>query len=295
MLVAVLFAAQMAAARPPECGTSEDLRGTNVWERAKHPELRRYCDLLASGASKLAAGATLAREVVGIADEADRLMPGHAAPLALRGRALAHLGQFPEAYASFVEARKRDPRAVDDPSALYAFARSAARTGHEDEARGAFRALLPRAAGLLPYQRGPAYVEAAVLAMARGPAGLEEAIAIFRQARREAVDVVQALATLGLALALERSGATDESRATLDDRARALARSLTAGARARDWLGPHAAEADAMAAVGLAGTDDVAARAAWKRYLDGAGKTPWVEQATAAMNGPAKKKGRGHR
>lgn len=294
MLVAVLFVAQMAAARPPECGTSEDLRGTNVWERAKHPELRRYCDLLASGASKLAAGATLAREVVGIADEADRLMPGHGAPLTLRGRALAHLGRFPEAYAAFAEARKRDARAVDAPAALYAFARSASRSGHEDEARDAFRALLPRTAGLLGYERGPAYVEAAVLAMARGPAGLDEAIAIFRQARREAVDTMQALATLGLTLALARSGATEESRATLDDRARALARSLTSDARARDWFGPHAAEADAMAAVGLAGTDDAAAREAWKRYADGAGRTPWIEQAKAALAAPVKK-GRGKR
>src|SRR5215471_13740541 len=89
----ILILAQVgtAATRPPECGASEGLKDVNVWERVKHPELRKYCDLIASGASKLAGTDVLARDVLAVADEAEKVMPGKAAPLALRGRALAKL------------------------------------------------------------------------------------------------------------------------------------------------------------------------------------------------------------
>src|SRR5690349_15749949 len=116
-----------AAGRPLECAALDAGGVGNVWERAKAPETRRYCDLLASGAAKLAGGAGGAREALAIADEAEHVAPGHAAPSVLRGRALSRLGLWADALAALERARDRDPRALDDPPALLAWARVLAR------------------------------------------------------------------------------------------------------------------------------------------------------------------------
>jgi tetratricopeptide (TPR) repeat protein len=288
VLPAILLVAQLSlgAGRPPECGVGGNLRGTNIWERAKHPELRRYCDLLATGTSKLVSPAT-AGDALREADEADAVMRGHAAPLVLKGRALAKLGRFTEAYAAFGEAKRRDARALDDPAALLAFARSAARSGHAPEALAAFRSLLPRADGLSSSERAPAYVEAAIQAMnasTRAASSLDDAIAMLRQARREATDALQPIATLALALALDRQGAHDEARAVLDDRARAAARSVAREATVTALLGPLAYEAQAMAALGLEGTDASASQAAWQAFVAAAPQSPWLEHAKSHLS-----------
>src|SRR6187455_3218244 len=82
-------------ARPTECGVSEGYRAANAWERAKEPNLRRYCDLLASGTAKLVGpgSSILMKEVPQIADEADKLLPNRAAPSVLKGRAYLRLGR----------------------------------------------------------------------------------------------------------------------------------------------------------------------------------------------------------
>lgn len=279
ILLTQLTAAPMMST---ECGV-EGRERANVWERAKHPELRRYCDLLASGAAKLASGGAMAREVVGIAEEADKVLAGRAAPMVLRGRALTRLGRFGEAYDAFTEAKKRDVNAVEDPVALLSYARSAARSNHADDGRIAFRALLPRATALPASERGLVYLEAGLLSMARGAAGLDDAIVALRQARREAQDYAGSLSTLALALALDRAGNKDEARAVLDERARNDAKGVTNDNRARDALGPLSAEADAMAGYGLEGTDALLAKAAWTRYVDGAPGGPWAEHAKAHL------------
>ena len=297
MLPAIFLVAQLslAAGRPAECGTDGNLRGTNIWERAKHPELRHYCDLLATGASKLVSPAT-AGEALREADEADGVMPGHAAPLVLKGRALAKLGRFADAYAAFAEARRRDARSLDDSEALLAFARSCARSNHEAEAVTAFRALLPRADGLSSSERAGAYVEAAMHTMnvAGSAAGgtaqettrsgsLDDAIAMLRQARREATDALQPVATLALALALDRSGDHDEARAVLDDRARAAARNIARDATLQSLLGPLGFESQALAAIGLESTDPAASHAAWQAFVSAAPTSPWVDQARSHL------------
>jgi tetratricopeptide (TPR) repeat protein len=281
MLFSVLVVLQLGSGGPalaPECGAG-GREGTNVWERAKHPELRHYCDLLASGAAKLAATATMAREVVGIANEADKTNPGRAAPLVLRGRAQMKLLQYEESYQSFVEAKKRDPNAVEDPVALLAFARAASRSGHEGDARDAFRALLPRASALSATERGLVYLEAGLLSMAKGAPGLDDAIVALRQARREAQDYAATLTTLALALALDRAGNRDEAKAILDERARADARTIVNDGRAKEALGPMAIEVDAMVAIGLEPTDAPRAKEAWARYVAAAGTGPWADHA----------------
>ena len=106
-----------------------------------------------------------------------------------------------------------DPHALDEPAALFAWGRALGRVGRVADARGGVpESLLPRASALPPAERGRAEIEAALLAEARGPAGLDEAIALFRQARRDAQDSLQTVAGLALALALDRAGEREESR-----------------------------------------------------------------------------------
>jgi tetratricopeptide (TPR) repeat protein len=282
---------QAPAGRPPECGVADAARAANVWERAKSPELRPYCDLLASGASKLASGAGGAEQALRAAEEAGRRMPGKLAPLVLQGRALSRLGRHEEAWAVLDTARKRDAATLDDPWALLALARSAARTRRVAEADEAYRALLPRAAALPGAERGPVYVEAALVAMARGPSAIDAAIAIFRQARREAQDSAQTVAWLGLALALDRAGEREEARALLSERGRTDPRPQLADARARDLVAaPLAGELDAAAALALEAIDPAASRELWKRVAAAGG--PWAEHAQAQLAPAA---GRGKR
>jgi tetratricopeptide (TPR) repeat protein len=281
VIATLLFVAQLSVAvsRPAECGIDGTMRGTNVWERAKHPELRHYCDLLATGTSKLVSQAS-ASDALREADEAEQTMPGHAAPLTLKGRALSKLGRFTEAYAAFTEAKHRDGHALDDPSALRDYARSAARSSHAPDALAAFRSLLPRADGLSSFERAPTYIEAAFQAMSAGTSNIDDAIAMLRQARREVADALAPVATLALALALDRSGAKEEARAVLDERARAKARDLMRDANVSALLGPLAIEGEAMSAIGLEATDAAQGQAAWQRYVDGAGAAGvWVEHA----------------
>jgi tetratricopeptide (TPR) repeat protein len=299
-VLALLFAQAIAtasvgqaAARPAECGTLEGGKASNVWERAKSPELLRYCDLLASGAAKLA-GASMTNEVLAIAADADRVLPGRAAPSVLRGRAFARLGRYPEALAALEAAKARDDRALDEPGALLTWARSLAESGRTAEALVAYRALLPRASSLVSSDRGRAYVEAGLVAMSTGPGGLDEAVAILRQASREARDIVQAVAVASLALALDRGGEKAEARATLADRGAAETRGALSDAQLRASFGSQVArELDAMKGLAMEGTDAPHAREAWQRYLEGAGgKGPWADHARLHLAGAGA--GRGH-
>ncbi|WP_394849262.1 hypothetical protein LZC95_17675 [Pendulispora brunnea] len=291
LTVVALHAQAVGSVRPQECGAIEGPQSGNVWERAKTPELRKYCDLLASGASKLAGFATMAHEVIAIANEADTLVPKHSAPAVLRGRAYAKLGRWLEAYKEMNEARIRDPRALDEPVALLTWARVTVRAGHADEGYIAYRTLLPRAAMLPLAERGPAYVEAGFVSMSRGPAGLDEAISVFRQARRDAQDTAQAVAILGLALALDRMGAREEARAVLLERQLANPWPTLSDARARQLLvGPGAErETDALAAIALDVSDPAKAKASWQKYADTAGSSPWVAHARARAHEPVKR------
>ncbi|WP_394838793.1 hypothetical protein LVJ94_18035 [Pendulispora rubella] len=295
--VVALHAQAVGSVRPQECGAIEGSQSGNVWERAKTPELRKYCDLLASGASKLAgmqtrgAVAAVASEVIAIANEADTLVPKHSAPAVLRGRAYARLGRWLEAYKEMNEARIRDPRALDDPVALLTWARVTVRAGHADEGDIAYRMLLPRAAMLPLAERGPAYVEAGFVAMSRGPAGLDEAISVFRQARRDAQDTAQAVAILGLALALDRMGAREEARAVLLERQLVNPWPTLSDARARQLLvGPGAErETDALAAIALEVSDPAKAKASWQKYAETAGSSPWMAHARTRAHEPVKR------
>jgi tetratricopeptide (TPR) repeat protein len=269
-----------ASGRPPECAEAFG-RAANVWERAKSPELGRYCDLVASAASKLAGTAAMAEGALSAARDADAVLPGHAAPKALEGRALAALGRLDEALSALGEASARSPRALDDPPSLLAWARVLARTGHPDRAAEAYRALLPRASALSGGERAAAAAEAGLLSLSLGPASIDAAVAALREAMRDAQDETEALAVLGLATALDRSGAADEARALLADRAPADPRGALRAVRARDVLAVAPREGAALLAIGLEATDPAGARTAWEDYLAQAPTTPWAAHARA--------------
>ena len=131
--------------RPAEC----DLRGGygaaggrsgNVWERAKSPELRRYCNLVASAASKLAGTTAMAEAALASAREAEQVLPGHAAPRVLEGRALAALGKLDEAFKALTEARRATPPRSTIRSRCSRGRAALARTGSADGAAEAYRA-----------------------------------------------------------------------------------------------------------------------------------------------------------
>jgi len=289
--VSAQAAASLGAARPAECGMQEGFKAANKWERAKEPNLQSYCSLLASGTAKLVNAAALAKDVPAIADEADKLLPGRAAPVVLKGRALLRLGKAPEALTALEEARSRDERALDDPVALLAWARANARTGHHDEAAQAYRAALPRTSALSAPERSAASFEAGMIVMAQGPKVVDDAVAMLRQARREAQDALQLASVVGLALALDRAGQRDEAKAVLGERVRDGAKPVLRDPRVVDALADAgvAHEGDALLATALEPSDPPGAREAWKRFLDGAGgKGPWAEHARAHEGAAAK-------
>ena len=282
------------ASRPAECGVQEGFKAANKWERAKEPNLQSYCTLLASGTAKLVNGGALAKEVPHIADEADKLLPGRAAPSVLKGRALLRLGKPKDALAALDEARKRDERALDDPVALLAWARANARTGHFEEAAQAYRAALPRTSALSTPERSAAAFEAGMIVMAQGGKGIDDAVAMLRQARREAQDSMQFASVVALALALDRSGQKEEAKAVLSERVRSDAKPILADARIGEALADAgvAHESDALLATALEVTDPNAAREVWHRYVEGpGGKGPWGDHARAHEGAGATAKG----
>ena len=279
--------------RPAECALSEGLKSANAWERAKEPNLRRYCDALASGMAKLVGTgpSTLVKDVPAIADEADRLLPGRSAPSVLKGRALLRLGKPDEALAALAEAKRRDDRALDDPVALLVWARANARTGHLAEAAQGYRAALPRTSALATPERAAASFEAGMTVMELGPNGIDDAVAMLRQARRDAQDALGSASVLALALALDRAGQRDEARSALAERGHADAKTVLADPRVAVALADAGAttETDALLAIGLEAADPSAAREAWRRYAEG--PRPWAEHARARLGAAPRKAG----
>ncbi len=281
-------------ARPAECNLLAGERGANVWERAEDPQLRRYCALVASASAKLTPGSRMVADVVRLAEEADALVPGRAAPMVLRGRALCQLARYSEALASLRSARDRDDRALDDPATLFAWARALAFTGDAAGARDAYRDLLPRADALPPADRGVAYLGGGVLAMLAGPGALGNAVAILRQARHDSQDVLRSAATFLLALALDRSGDADEAAAVIAEEGAHEAAGVMADSRVLLAMG-RGGEAEARAAVALAlevAGERGAARAAWQASLTaGAAGGVWEAHARSHLAPHASNKG----
>jgi tetratricopeptide (TPR) repeat protein len=285
-LVAVVFAqigdATWSSGRPPECSSLLGL-DANVWERAKSPELREYCDLVASASSKLSGTAVMADSALEAARRAETLLPGRAAARALEGRALVALGQAPSAVVAFRDAVTKDARVLDDPPALLAWARALARIGHSEEASGAYRALLPRSSSLSSADRAAAALEAGLVAMSRGPAGLDEAVAALRDAMRQADGETALVAAVALALARDRGGAREEAQSLMADRVRGDPRVWLSTAMAQQILSVASSERFALIGFGLQPARAVEARQAWQQYLASAPDSPWAAHAKRCL------------
>jgi len=269
------------ALRPSECTSLDGGRASVVWQRVKAPELQRYCDLIASGIAKLASEPGMPDEALATAAEAEKALPGRAPAAILSGRALLRQGRASEAYASLREAKRRNERALDEPHALLAWARAAGRTGRTDEAREAYASLLPSLDSLPTFERESAYVEGGMLFLAKGPERLSQAIEALRQARREAHGDPQVVATVALALALDRAGELAEARGVIDERPLPGAAAAIDRARARRLIGPETndPEALALAAYLVESQKSKGAREAWRRYIDALPSGPWAAHA----------------
>jgi tetratricopeptide (TPR) repeat protein len=291
-LVAVVFAqtgdATWSSGRPPECASLVGL-DANAWERAKSPELREYCDLVASALSKLSGTSIMAAPALEAARKAQDLLPGHAAARALEGRALVALGQAPEAVVAFRDSLTRDAHVLDDPATLLAWARALARIGRRDEASSAYRILLPRSSSLSSAERASATAEGGLVFMSSGPAGIDEAIASFRDAMKQGDGETALLSALALALANDRRGAREEARSLVADRVRGDPRVWLSSAKARETLSVAPSERTALVAYALQATRGPDARQAWQQYLAEAPDSPWAPHARRcleALRGP---------
>jgi tetratricopeptide (TPR) repeat protein len=255
------------------------------------------------------------------ADEADKALPGRAAPAVILARAALAMGEVGEAAKAFERARSADPRSVEDPAAMHDLARVLRKTGKRDEALVVYRALVPRI-DLLGSgdQRVSVLLEAAHVSMTAEGAGgapptiaqlakphapsdarpgakpraarpgLDEAIAYLREARQRPPTALAGDVLLSLALTLDRAGSRDEADILLAEAERAGARVRTGPV---DYLAADEDKA-ALDALALETSDRTGAQKAWEAYLVGpGGKGPWAASARARLD--ALKRGGGPR
>jgi hypothetical protein len=287
-----LTAAALGSARPIECRPS-GRDGGDFWHRARSPDLARYCNLLGRGYSRLGSDPRGALEA---ARAAELVRPGRAATSVLLGRAKLEVGDPAGAWGEFEQATIRDPRALTDAAALRDLGLAALATGHRDEARRAYRMLVPRAS-LLPSaaERQRVYLEAAMLAMSDGGQGLGEAVNLLTGARREqAPPGFSRLVTAALALALDRQGQIERARtlAAELEGPEALERWVRSGGGAAARIRPAhpdlqvvlpPGELPALLAIAAERTEPGRALEEWRACVVGAPSGPWVGHARAKI------------
>jgi tetratricopeptide (TPR) repeat protein len=301
---AELSAAAASSARPPACRVHGAELGSTLWTRARLPEVVRSCRSLSRAHARLGAHPA---EALALAEAAEAAPVNAARARLLRGRALFRLGRVAEAWVVLAPFLEPAAAPLDDAQALFDIARSALSAGVLDAAARAYRLLVPRSALLGSRQTERiVLIEAASLALARGPADIDEALGYLDTARAIPLAGERDL-VLGLtALALERSGRTEQARAaareadgpwdleaemTPAERARvaeaAFAPGDTTSSPAR--IGPSRVmlldgELHAAIAVLAAGRDEALRRAHWRAFLaSAAGQGPWAEQARRAL------------
>lgn len=297
--VSSLAAAAAASGRPREC-LSKSRRalsqGPSVWERARVPTLQKYCDMLSRARAQLSSNPELSKQA---ALEAEKALPGKAAPRVALGRAALALGDLEAAAKELLAAKKIDPRSVEDPSTMHDLARVLRRTGKREEALTVYRALVPRVDLLSSTElRVSVLLQAAHASMAaqsgepekggaEGKAAdakvspLDEAIAYLREAKQRPPTLLANDVALALVLALDRAGEREAADAALADAHRT-------GARVRRSQLDYLSSGDeklALEALVLEGSDRAAAIQSWEAYLaTPAGKGPWAAAARARLD-----------
>ena len=273
---------------------------TNIWEAAKLPALSSDCSSLQLGVDAFRDQKYAA--ALDYAQKAELDTPGQAGPWVVRGEAYARWGRSQDAAAAFEKARAIQPRSLDDAETLDDYGSVLVRLGQADDARRIYRALLPRVSGAQGLcglratcdAAGLAYLTAGALSLELGTPALDEAIAILREARGKS-DVdrdVRRVASLALALALDRRGDADQAIDLAGEiaKTRGIPTEINGEITVR-LIAPE--EAIAMRAIGLEQSDTVAALEAWKAYLAAGGdKRVWAAHAkahVAALEKPKKK------
>jgi tetratricopeptide (TPR) repeat protein len=273
-----LTATAQASTRPRECSPSADRSKGNVWDAVRDPNLGRYCDLVARALGQLRSSPADARA---LAEMADGISFGHAAPAVVSGRALAASGSFEHAVRAFERARQIDPGSLHDPETMRDWARALGHVGRAKEALDVYRALASRS-DLLPDAAAQvgALLEAAELSFSVGPEAIDDAIAFLREARRVPAAEVATRVLAELALALERRAMTEEASSIAIEARRRMGQNADAVAGAE----PGAEPAAAVALVSET-TDRSRAIRGWEMYLQGAGgKGPWAAQARSRLD-----------
>ncbi len=292
------------ALKAPEClplTSKGAVQKSTLWAAAKHPALKEHCLELQQGIRRFRNGEFL--QAVAQADRAELTSPGQAGPHVVRGEALARWGKYKEASEAFEKARALHPRALDDAEVLDDLGFVQVRLGKLDEARKTYRALLPRVAGPLGLcavggeceAAGAAYLTAGMLALEQGKDSIDEAVAVLREARGKSPPTtnVRRVATLALALALDRRGDSGQARELTLDLAKTsgIPNELPTELSGRF---PSLEEALALRAIGLEATEPVVAVELWRKYLAAGGdKRAWADHAKlhiAAIEKPIPKK-----
>jgi tetratricopeptide (TPR) repeat protein len=279
-----LAMAAHASGRPKECKGSADARGISrrltIWDRAREPDLHRYCDLIGRAYVKLDAKPAAAREAALLADQ---VLPGKAAPWVIIGRADVHLRDFTRAVEDFQKAKAIDPRSAEDPTALHDLAVALRMTGKPKIALETYRVLVPRL-GLIPSTDARVLIllEAASLAMSTGKEGIDESISFLSEARSLPLSQHDALVLALFGLALDRSGLTQESSAIADemDRSGASSRIASSAPSSFSFL---AASSDGLALIAFAleRSDPPRAAEMWERYANTQPAPTYAEHAKA--------------
>jgi tetratricopeptide (TPR) repeat protein len=269
-----LVASAAVSGRPPECmpparaAAGRDAGDpASIWRLARHPNLRRYCQLVARAHARLATDLEGARSA---AAQAERLLPGRPAPSVVLARAALAAGKVDDALKSFDKALSIDPRAADHPLALLDLARARRRAGRLDDALSSYRVLVPRAS-LLPSRelRALVLLEAAHATMAVAEKAkdsaqhLDEALAYLREAARDPHHRVKLDIALSLVLALDRAGRRTQADAVLAEQRG------TAAWTERNDAGyvANVNDIEALAALALERQDPAKAAERWRSYL----------------------------
>jgi tetratricopeptide (TPR) repeat protein len=241
------------------------------------------------------------------AEEADKALPGRAAPAVVLARAALAMGDATEAARAFERARAIDPRSVEDPATMHDLGRALRKTGKRDEALVVYRALVPRIDLLgTASVRVSVLLEAAHVSIAAEGAGtapptmaelakgkpakadtrprtppLDEAIAYLREARQRPATQLAGDVLLSLALTLDRAGSRDEADAVLAEAERA---GVHVKGAPLDYLAVPEDRA-ALEALASESSDRPAAQKAWEAFLAGpGGKGPWASAARTRLD-----------
>lgn len=266
--------------RSAECSPSRLATGRDHWERARNPSLVRYCDQLARAEALVESNP---QKAIDAAAQAEELLPGRAAPLVVKGRALAQLGQFPLAAETLTKARSVDPLALSYAPALYALALSLRESQNRTGAVVVYRELLSRVAALSDVQRDRVWVETVSQVMAQGGAdALDESITLARTGVQTITSAYGSILQGLLALALDRKGLKLEAAGVASEAVRAGALSELQSATGLSVVLRGVPDEQAALIARLREVQDSAgAAAAWDTFASSHASSPWVSHARA--------------